>query len=129
MKGWRSNVYAFFKPTPEIVYKKTNKTHEKRKAHVFSCLGRGCQLKDGIARYMDTGDSQSTANLRKHVKTCKGWGEEVLRMVDEADDVHIARDKIIDPFRRSGTLTAMFERNAKSKVTYSVRPHTKNETR
>lgn len=129
MKGWRSNVYAFFQPTPEVVYRKDKKTHKDRKCHVFTCLGRGCQLKDGIARYMDTGDSQSTSNLRKHVKLCKGWGEEVLKTVEEAENVQVAREKITDPFRRNGTITTLFERNNKSKVTYSPRAHTKTETR
>lgn len=123
MKGWTSNVYAFFEPTPEIEYR------QKRKCYVFTCLGRGCTLKNGVARYTDTKDHQSTSNLRSHVKSCKGWGEEVLKSVDDAKNVHEARDKITKPFKRDGTLTAMFERNNKSKITYSVCQHTKTETR
>jgi hypothetical protein len=66
--------------------------------------------------------------MRSHVKTC--WGEEILRQASDAKDVDEGR-KITGSYKRDGTLNAAFEKKkgAKSKVTYSLRQHTKTETR
>lgn len=127
MKTWRASVYAFFEVRPEIEYREVKGVRQK--CHVFKCSGRGCTLTRGIARYLNTKDSQSTSNLRSHIKNCKGWGEDVLKLADQARDVDEARSKITKNWKRSRTLTAVFERNNKSKVTYSTRSHTKPETR
>jgi hypothetical protein len=78
-------------------------------------------------RFLDKGDSNSTGNLRKHVKSC--WGDEALKVAEAAENVGVARDKVIGGFIVTGSITVSFERKGKGKVTYSNRQHTKAETR
>ena len=80
-----------------------------------------------IRRYLDTRDSKSTSNMRKHVKSC--WGEDVLDVVGDAKNANEARESIVKPLLRTGSITSAFERKGKGKVTYSHRQHTKTETR
>ena len=89
------------------------------------CLGRG----NGriVRRYLDTGDAKSTSNLRKHAKIC--WGEEAVAAADDTKDVHAAREALGKLGSVDGSITAAFERVAKSKVTYSHRQHTTAEAR
>ncbi|KAG6835312.1 hypothetical protein H0H93_002844 [Arthromyces matolae] len=119
-KGWRTSVYAFFQPDPEIIYDKSG-----RKSHVFTCTAKGCRAK--ITRYLDTKDAQSTSNLRKHVRKC--WGEDVLEAADNAKDKDVARKDIVEKYKQNGSITAAFERKGKGKVTYSHRAHSRTQTR
>lgn len=80
-----------------------------------------------VRRYLDTGDAKSTGNLRKHAKNC--WGEDVVAAADETKDVHAAREALGKMKSVDSSITAAFERVAKSKVTYSHRQHTTAEAR
>ena len=81
-----------------------------------------------VRRYLDTGDKKSTSGLRRHAKVC--WGDEVVERASEAGDIKSAR-RALDgaKLRRDGSITAVFERNGKGKLTYSHRQHTTAETR
>jgi hypothetical protein len=72
-------------------------------------------------------DTNSTGNLRKHARLC--WGEEALKAAEEAKDVNDARELVVKSILKSGSITALFERKNKKKVTYSNRQHTRTETR
>ena len=47
------------------------------------CKGNGSERRV-VRRFLDTGDKNSTNNMRKHAKHC--WGEEIIKMSDEAKD-------------------------------------------
>ena len=47
---------------------------------------------------------------------------------EEASNIASARDALKKADLRDGSITAVFERTGKGKVTYSHRPHTENET-
>jgi hypothetical protein len=80
-----------------------------------------------VCRYLDTSDAKSTGNLRKHAKVC--WTDEVVAHADATKDVKTAREALASLENVDGSITAAFERVAKSKVTYSHRQHTKTEAR
>ena len=80
-----------------------------------------------VHRYLDTGDAKSTSNLRKHAKIC--WGEEAVAAADNMRDVRAAREALGKLKSVDGSITAAFERVAKSKVTYSHCQHTTTEAR
>ena len=126
MKEWNAPIYAFFNATPMIQY--TN----GRRSHVFECLAKNCRGKGRdqrcVNRFLDKKDAKSTSNLRKHAKIC--WGEETVEAADETRDVNLAK-KIVAKHGslKDGSLTTVFERNGKGKVSYSHRQHTKAETK
>ena len=123
-KEWNSPVYAFFKPTPSVVY------INDRRVHVLECSATRCMGKGNgrmVRRYLDTGDAKSTSNLRKHAKIC--WGEDVMAEADKTKDVHAAREAVSKMKSANGSITDAFERVAKGKVTYSHRQHTTTEAR
>ena len=78
-----------------------------------------------MRRYLDKKDAKSTSNMRKHAKLC--WGEETVKLADEAKNVQEARTTISGV--KDGSITASFERKGKGKVTYSHRQHTRTETK
>lgn len=121
-KEWVSPIYVFFKPTPSIEY------INGRRVHVFECTAPNCKGKANgrkVRRYLDTSDAKSTSNLRKHAKIC--WGEEPVAAADATKDVHAAREALGK--YKDSSITAAFQRVAKSKVTYSYRQHTTSEAR
>jgi hypothetical protein len=121
-KSWDAPVYAFFKPTPTVQYFKN------RKAHVFECAASPCRYKTQfVRRFLYTGDTSSTSNLRRHTKLC--WGDEALAAADEAHDVKTARAALRSHKGVNGSITAVFKRVGTGKVTYSHRQHTKIEAR
>lgn len=125
-KDWNSPIYVFFKPTPSIEY------INSWRVHVFECTAKGCKGRGNgryVRRYLDTSDSKSTSNLRKHAKTC--WTDDVvaLAVADKTKDVKAAWEALADLKNVDVSITAAFERIAKSKVTYSHRQHTKTEAR
>jgi hypothetical protein len=92
-----------------------------QKAHVFECAAKSCLCKNRtIRRSLDTGDAKSTGNLRRHVKVC--WGEETVAAADNTWDVKTAREALANAKGVDGSITALFERVAKSKVTYCHDP-------
>ncbi|TFY67078.1 hypothetical protein EVJ58_g1873 [Rhodofomes roseus] len=118
-KEWSAPVYAFYKP--EVTIKIDD---DGKRAHLFHCANRGCKII--IKRWLDKQDRNSTSNLRKHTKKC--FGEEALASADAIGSAAKARDGV-KAYMRSGDLTVAFARTGKGPVTYSVRQHTKNETR
>jgi hypothetical protein len=118
-KEWKAPVYAFFEPVPQIGYE------AGRRFHSFKCAARGC--KQRIHHYLDTNDHGSTGNLRKHAKTC--WGTEAVEMAGTVKTAAEARENVVKPLQMNGSITAVFERTNKGKVTYSHRQHTKAETK
>ncbi|EPS92664.1 hypothetical protein FOMPIDRAFT_6817, partial [Fomitopsis schrenkii] len=117
-RDWSSVVYAFYHPDVKI--------HEAngKRAHVFRCLKGNCNAR--IRRWLDKTDKHSTGNLRKHVKAC--WGEEALASADALGSAQKAREGV-KSYVRSGDLTLAFKRTGKGKITYSVRQHSRTETR
>lgn len=112
-------MYAFYSPKVSIYHGPDNK-----RAHVFHCLKTSCGA--SIKRWLNKKDRHSTSNLRKHIKAC--WGEEALASADALGSALNAREGV-KKFMRSGDLTLAFKRSGKGKVTYSVRQHTRGETR
>lgn len=106
MKKWTSPIYAFFKATPRIEHKKG------RRMHVFECVSKTCRGKGAnkceVNRYMDTADSTSTSNLRKHAKLC--WGDDTIAAADDTNDVAAARKVVDASGSKDGSITASFKR-------------------
>lgn len=120
---WNSPVYIFFKNTPSIEY------INERRVHVFECRAKNCKGKGNgrmVCRYLDTSDAKSTSNLRKHARLC--WGVETVAAADEAGNLGAALD-LIKRTHSDGSITEAFERQGKSKVTYSHRQHTTTQAR
>lgn len=116
MIDWKSNIYAFFAPVPDIEYV------NGRRCHVFKCLGKHC--KHAVRRFLDKADKSSTGNMHKHVKAC--WGMEVLSSISGACTLESARQGITS-YKSNGSIVSAL--NVKGKVTYSNRQSTKTETR
>ena len=74
-----------------------------------------------------TTDHKSTSSLGHHVKQC--WGEEIVAKAAEAKNIQVVREGLKTAELKHGSITAVFERTGKGKVTYSHRPHTNEETR
>ncbi|KAI1784273.1 hypothetical protein LXA43DRAFT_901906, partial [Ganoderma leucocontextum] len=121
MRGWDAPIYTFFEPRPTIQYK------NGRRSHVFKCAKKNCKAKEGVRRYLDTKDSTSTSNLRRHVETC--WGSDALKIATSLGNTNGAREEIFEKVLREAPLTAHFERKKGGRVTYMHRNHTKVETR
>jgi hypothetical protein len=61
------------------------------------------------------------------VKTC--WGAEAVEAADQTKDVTEAWNSVVNPLLKDGSITAIFERVGKGKVTYSRQQHTKTKTK
>ena len=118
-KEWNAPIYVFFQPTPNLGYDNGQWFHE------FICAAKGCKKK--IQCYLDMKDAKSTSNLQKHAKQC--WGTEAVEAINGMKDVSEAQKSIVGLGHKNGTITAIFERAGKGKVTYSHRQHTKTETK
>jgi hypothetical protein len=118
-------VYAFFRPDVEITY------IDGRKCHEFTCNAKNCRGKGKkpriVRRFLDTKDKASTKTLRVHAINC--WGQENVDGSENAADIKSARDALKGAELRDGSITAIFERTGKGKMTYSHRNHTAEETR
>jgi hypothetical protein len=57
------------------------------------------------------------------------WGEDNIGRADEAKNLEEARQAIKDAKLINGTISAVFQRTGKGKITYSTRQHTRAETR
>jgi hypothetical protein len=80
-----------------------------------------------VRRFLDKGDARSTSNMRKHAKKC--WSEEVVASADKANNADEVRWTTVKGSLNPQSITAVFERKGKGKVTYSHRQHTKLEAR
>jgi len=80
------------------------------RVHVFECGATHCMGKGNgrmVCRYLDTGDTKSTSNLRKHAKIC--WGEVAVAAADNMRDVRAAREALEKLNLVDGSITAAFE--------------------
>lgn len=118
--NWKAPVYAFFKPDVTIEYVRN------RCAVVFQCAAPGCE--ERVLRFTDKKDATSTSNLRTHVRQCKRWGEDILMEVSNIKGLDEARS-MAESFTRTGTITKIFKRLGKGKLTFSTRQHRPYETR
>jgi len=118
-KTWTSCIYVFFHSEPKI--EKVGRWW----SHVFRCRGKGCKVT--IRWFLDKGDASSTGNMRKHVKTCSGWGDAALTAADSAANADEVRTKIVGGILKNGSITEAFERKGKGKRTYPNRPLTRSE--
>ena len=89
------------------------------------CSAVGCTHE--VRRFIGTSDSQSTGNMRRHVRKC--WGEDTLTKVYDAMTSEGAREQLGGVGLKDRSITATFERSGKGKVRYSHRQHTKAETK
>jgi hypothetical protein len=69
---------------------------------------------------------KSASNLQQHAKIC--WGEEAVEAASQTKDVHVAQDAMSKAKPKDGSITAVFERISKTKITYSHRQHTKTKS-
>ena len=84
MKRWDAPVYAFFKPIPAIEYV------SGCKAHIFECVAASCRQKTKyVRRFLYTGDTSSTSNLRRHAKAC--WGDKAVAAADQTGSATTAQ--------------------------------------
>ena len=118
MEGWNSPIYAFFRPVPDI-----EQDEDGRWYHRFHCFAKSC--KGSVKRYLDTKDSGSTSNMRKHAKIC--WGAETVQAAMDASNLDGARSVLAN--HKDGSIAAAFQVKGKGKVTYSQRQHTRQQTR
>ncbi|KAI9449207.1 hypothetical protein BJY52DRAFT_1097936, partial [Lactarius psammicola] len=121
-KNWDAPVYVFYKSTPKVEY------FNNRKAHVFECAASPCCLKTRfVRRFLYTGDTSSTSDLRRHARVC--WGDEALAAADQTRDVKTAREALRNHNSKNGSITAAFKHVGTGRVTYSHRQHTRIEAR
>jgi len=109
MERWTSPVYAFYCPIPDITYV------GGRRAHVFKCAAKSCKYT--CRRYLDGPDRSSTGNLIKHVKTC--WGDAAYEAATDCQHANDARESVVKPLKKTGTITESFDRKGKGKVSLS----------
>jgi hypothetical protein len=93
-----------------------------RRVHVFKCIAKSCKEKGRdqqcINCFLDKKDTKSTSNLWKHAKLC--WGVETLKAANATKDLDLAKEILAKNGRlKDSSLTAVFERNGKGKVSYS----------
>ena len=127
-KDWTSPIYGFFESRPAI------DENDGRRCHDFKCAAIHCKGKGVrgriVRRYLDKGDRGSTSNLHKHAKLC--WGVEnvskALQMKNELT-INEVRKHLSEAKLQDGTITALFERNGKDTVSFSMKQHTYMETR
>ncbi|KIM56424.1 hypothetical protein SCLCIDRAFT_132771, partial [Scleroderma citrinum Foug A] len=114
---WHSPIYAFFE-NPKVV------NEGGRLAHEFKCHKWGCAAK--VRCYLDTKDTGSTGNLRKHAQSC--WGIAVVNAAYNAASADEVRKAIILNVLKDGTISVAFKLK-KGLTTYSHHQHTREQTK
>ena len=129
-RTWNSPIYAFFNPLPTISVVKGRTCHE------FICSAPICKGSGSdrrvVRRFLDTGDKNSTSNMRKHAKHC--WGADIIEKADEAVKNELTVDNIRQTLAEAkkaqdGSIIAFFDRKGKGRVKYMMRQHTYEEAR
>ena len=123
-KEWRSKVYAFFRPDIKITYV------DNRRCHKFTCNAENCKGKSKnpriVRRFLDTKDKALTKTLHVHAINC--WGQENVDNSENAGNIESARAAMAGAELHDRSITAVFERTGKGKVSYSHRNHMEEET-
>jgi hypothetical protein len=89
------------------------------------CQGRGSGR--FVRRFLDTKDSRSTSNLRRHAKIC--FGAEAVAAADSAASIADARE-VLDKMKvKDQSITTLLERIGVGKKSYNQRNHSKAEIR
>ncbi|KAF4612580.1 hypothetical protein D9613_012727 [Agrocybe pediades] len=83
--------------------------------------------KELVCRFLDKGDAKSTSNLKHHAIRC--WGETLVEQAMKTANVESIREGLKDAKLVDGSITVVFKRNGKGKITYSHRQHTASQTR
>ena len=91
-REWTSPIYQFFDPVQDI------RIIDGQRVHKFKCSAHGCKAR--IRHYLDTKDSRSTGNKRRHVKSC--WGNDVAQAANDAKDVQHVRKHVIKGILQNG---------------------------
>lgn len=127
-KDWTSPIYGFFESRPAIEVVDGRRCHEFKCAATF-CKGKGMNPRI-VRRYLDKADRGSTSNMHKHAKGCWG-GEIVSRALETKKDLTIneVRESLAKAKLQDGTITALFQRQGKGNVSFSMKQHTYTETR
>jgi hypothetical protein len=118
-KDWKSPIYVFYEPVPKISY------IDECCCHKFKCAAPACGCKYKGSQYLDTKDKALTGNLIKHAWSC--WGEEAWIAASNCKDVNEVRESVTKSMAKTGSVTAIFKRLGKGKVTYSHHMHMKTE--
>ena len=119
-KDWKSPIYAFYQPIPDVTY------INKQCCHEFKCTTCGCKFKARC--YLDTKDKSLMGNLIKHACSC--WGEKAWAAANKCKDAKEARVIVTKPLAKNGSITAIFKSIVKKGVTtYTTQMHTKSEIR
>ena len=97
--------------------------------HTFKCLATHCRGKGIVHGNLETADATSTSNLRKHAILC--WGKEAVDAATNTKSLRDAREVLgkSKGILRDGSLAIEFERAGKNKLTFTMRPPTKMESR
>src|SRR5260221_12668041 len=99
MKRWDAPVYAFFKPIPTIEY------INDRKAHIFECVATSCRQKSRfVCHFLNTGNTSSTSNLRRHAKVC--WGADAVAAADQTGRATTSCKALANQSKVNGSITA-----------------------
>ena len=84
-----------------------------------------------MRQFLDTGDKNSTSNMRKHARHC--WGDDIVKKADEAKDdltLNSMRETLAEAKKsQDGSITAFFDRKGRAKVKYMIRQYTYQEAR
>ena len=64
---------------------------------------------------------------KKDAKLC--WGLDAVEAVDRTKNATEAHDSVVQPLSKDGSITVIFERVGKGKVSYSHQQHTKTEAK
>ena len=79
-----------------------------------------------VCRFLDSKDAKSMSNLQRHAKGC--WGADAVES-SKGVNVEAAREIIGRGKLRDGSITTVFERIGKGKMTFSHCQHTTTEAR
>ena len=100
------------------------------KCHEFTCNAQNCKGKGRnpriVRHFLDMKDKTSTKTLRVHAINC--WGQENVKNSENASNITSARESLKGAELCDGSITTVFERMSKGKVSYSHRNHTEEES-
>ena len=127
-KDWTSPINGFFESRPAVGVVEGRRYHDFKCAAIY-CKGKGARARF-VRRYLDKADRGSTSNMHKHAKIC--WGVEIVsKALQTRNELTIkeVQKSLSEAKLQDGMITALFERNGKETVSFSMKQHTYIETR